>query len=190
LARVGKTDIAEFNRALEAAAADKGGVCRALHVARHHFVERRESRVGRVVLNQQASHLPHRRHGARGQHGAGHPAAQGEIALGDQINTDDDDGQVDELLDKGRGVAGGAGEQAQLGTDAGQQGCAFFPLALDRCLGGERLEGLETHQAFDQGGVALGAGAVGGFGQLVHAALHDQRIQHHDGRADHERDEH
>ena len=143
-----------------------------------------------MVLHQQARDLADRRHGARGQHGAGNQATQGELALGDQVDPDDDDGQVDELLDKGRGVAGGAGEQPQLGADTGQQGRAFFPFALNGCLGGECLDGLETHQPFDQGGIALRAGAVGGFGQLVHAALHDQRIQHHDGRADHQRNQH
>jgi hypothetical protein len=66
----------------------------------------------------------------------------------------------------------------------------LLPFALDRGFGGERLQGLETDQALDQGGVALRAGAVGGFGEGVHAPLHGQRVEQQHRRADEQGHQH
>ncbi len=171
LARVVERDVFELDRAFNPAAGDEAGAIRALHFALHHVFERGEGGGRSVVLHQHTGHLADGRQGARSEHRAGDEPAHGEFARTDQIDPQDDDGDRDRPLHKGRRVAGTGREQPQLRPNPRQQGGALFPFALDRGFGGQCFEGLETDQALDQGGVALRTGAVGGFGERVHAPL-------------------
>ncbi len=143
-----------------------------------------------MVLGEQAGDLADRRHRPRSQHGAGNQAAQRQLAVGNQVHADHDAQHIHELLRPHCAVDGGRRQQPQLGAHARQKGRARFPLALHHAFGPQRLDRFQPDQAFDQGGVAQRAGAVGRLGQFVHLAVHDQRIDHHQQHAEQDGKDH
>ncbi len=57
-----------------------------------------------------------------------------------------------------------------------EEGSALLPLALHTRLGAHGLDRIEAHQAFNQGGIALCAGAVGRLRQFFQLALNDKGV--------------
>jgi hypothetical protein len=153
----------------------------------HVGVDRGQGGAGVLVLHHQARHLPEGRHGPAGQHGRGDDAAHGHVALGQFVNADDDHRDVDELLHELGEVDRARREQLEAAADLGDEQGGALPLALDQAFGAESLDRLEPHQAFHQGGVALGAGPVGGLGELVHLVLSHQGDKQHGEHADQRR---
>ena len=186
-ARIREAHIAKLDVAAQLRAVDEGLVVGPLDGLRHDFVERFERRSCALVLHQQADDLPGGGERTGRKHVGRDQRAHRELALGDQINANHDHRHRHQLHQRAGGIHRPRRQPAHLHAGAGQKHVDALPLRLDHAFGALRLDGFDGRQAFDQRGVALRAGAVGGLGQLMQAALKQVAQRDDDGEGHHHR---
>ena len=92
----------ELDLAVQLRAVDEGLAGRALHRLGHDLLEAGHRGARALVLHQEADPTGRPRERAAREHGHGDQRTHGELALGDQVHADDDDGHRGRLREGSR----------------------------------------------------------------------------------------
>ncbi len=142
----------------------------------HDGVGGRVGRAGLVVAGESAGYLCQRRQRTACQYGCCNQAAHAEFSLGDEVDTVDDDADRGHVLQEYGDIDGARREKARLQAKPGDGAGDLFPAALGGALGTQALDGLDTGQGFNQGGLLLG-----GMPQQLRNVVGKQALNQHGG---------